>query len=111
MDRIYRFRNFFGLLSAATYTLSLYVSYSVSLTLPSMIRSSLMVTGQLLLISLIYPPIFLGDLWIWTGLLGVLGIVITTLSYYKGIPHLSVGTVGRGCGIPHRSRLYFINLT
>nr|WP_255724556.1 DMT family transporter [Shimazuella soli] len=89
-----------GLCSALSYTASMVVSGSVTTEVPSLLRSSFMVTGQMLFIFLVYPPTVLftasmgQGLWFWIGLLGMIGIVATTFAYNKGMPQISPGLAG-----------------
>ncbi|SHE76703.1 EamA-like transporter family protein [Seinonella peptonophila] len=90
----------FGVCSAISYTASIFISDTVGLKIHSSIRSTLIVTGQLMLIWIIFPPTFLftsafaNGLWIWAGLLGLVGIFVTTITYTKGIPHIGTSLAG-----------------
>lgn len=89
-----------GLCSAISYTGSLFVSGTVGKHLNPLLRSAFMVTGQMILIFFIFPPTFLftdalaRGLWIWAGLIGFFGIVVTTITYNKGIPYIGTGLAG-----------------
>jgi drug/metabolite transporter (DMT)-like permease len=89
-----------GLCAAISYTATLFISETVATDVTPLLRSSLLATGQMLFIFIIFPPTFLFSgaleqgLWMWIGLLGMIGIVITTFTYNKGIPHIGSGLAG-----------------
>lgn len=89
-----------GLCSAISYTASIFISGTVALHLNPLLKSSLSVSGQMLFIFLVFPPTSLltnalqQGLWIWIGLLAIIGIVATTFTYNKGIPHIGSGLAG-----------------
>ncbi|UUZ96176.1 DMT family transporter [Paenibacillus sp. P25] len=86
-----------GLLSVACYTLFIYFSGRVAVQVPALLRSTWMITGAAVAVSLIYPPQFLWNgtlgqgLWIWGALLGFFGMVIPSYLYAKGAPHIETG--------------------
>ncbi|MED4755497.1 DMT family transporter [Brevibacillus choshinensis] len=87
----------FGLLSAVSYTLFLLSSGKVAITVHPWVRSSTMATGSLLLASLLYPPVFLFNGSLWDGLfpyvflLAFFGILLPTVLFNFGIPHIGAG--------------------
>jgi drug/metabolite transporter (DMT)-like permease len=89
-----------GLCAAISYTASMFVSDTVAVDVHPVPRSTLMVTGQMLFVFLIYPPVFLFNgsmergLWLWIGLLGIIGVVFTNLTYNIGIPIIGTGLAG-----------------
>ncbi|GCE22659.1 EamA family transporter [Dictyobacter kobayashii] len=82
----------FGLLAAASYTGNLAVNGRVELQVPSILRSTLMVSGSAITTLLIFPPFFLfngttrPNLWIFAVLLGLFGVIIPLYLYARGIP-------------------------
>ncbi|MDF2681850.1 MAG: conserved hypothetical rane protein [Brevibacillus sp.] len=86
-----------GLLSAVSYTLFLLSSGKAAITVHPWVRSSTMATGSLLLASLIYPPVFLFNGALWDGLfpyvflLAFFGILLPTVLFNFGIPHIGAG--------------------
>lgn len=86
-----------GLLAAASYTGTLSVNARVAPEAPPIIRSTLMMTGTLILTWIIYPPQFfvngtLGHgLWVWGALLGLFGVIIPPYLFAKGIPSIGAG--------------------
>lgn len=86
-----------GLLAAASYTLFIYFSGKVAVEVPTLLRSSWMVTGAAIVVSLIYPPQFLWNgslaegLWLWGGILALFGMILPPYLFAKGAPHLDTG--------------------
>lgn len=82
----------FGVLAAASYTLNLAVNGRVELQVPSILRSTLMVTGSVLITFIALPPFFLArgipgaNLWVFALLLGLFGVIIPLYLYARGIP-------------------------
>lgn len=66
-----------GLCAAISYTASMVISGTLATDVPPLLRSSLLVTGQMLFVFIVFPPTFLFtgalelDLWLWIGLLGI----------------------------------------
>ncbi len=91
---------FFGLLSALSYTASIYVSESVGTHMNQLLRSALMLTGQMIFVVLVFSPTFsfvnafAKGLWPWAVLLGILGFVVTTYAFNKGVPHIGTSLAG-----------------
>jgi len=90
----------FGLLSALAYTVSIYVSASVGTQMNPFVRSSLMLTGQMVFVLMLFSPTFSfvkalpKGLWWWAILLGLIGFVVTTYTYNKAIPYIGVSLAG-----------------
>mgnify|MGYP001202328718 CR=1 FL=1 len=90
----------FGLLSALTYTISVFVSAAVGTHMNQLVRSSLMLTGQMVFVLMVFSPTFsfvktvAAGLWKWAGLLGLIGFVVTTYAYNKAIPYIGVSLAG-----------------
>ncbi|CAG7639685.1 hypothetical protein PAESOLCIP111_04060 [Paenibacillus solanacearum] len=86
-----------GILAAASYTLNMYVSGRVATEVPTLFRSAWMVTGALLVVLLVYPPQFLWNgsigsgLWFWASILGLFGMIIPPYLFAKGAPRLDTG--------------------
>jgi drug/metabolite transporter (DMT)-like permease len=81
----------FGLLSAVTYSLFLFLTGLVKTNLPPLMNSAIMLTAALPMIYILYPPLVLvqGDslnLWLWGLWLGLIGSVIPTVCFNIGIP-------------------------
>lgn len=89
----------YGLLSALTFAIYLYLSGKVAPHLSPWQRSPLMVTGSCLLILCLFPPVYLTPENLaaglgWIGLVsGLLGAVIPQICFAAGTPHLKPGTV------------------
>lgn len=90
----------FGLLSALSYAASVYISESVGAHMNQLLRSSLMLTGQMVFVLLVFSPTFsfvhalAEGLWPWALFLGFVGFVITTYTYNKAIPHIGTSLAG-----------------
>lgn len=86
-----------GLLAAVSYTLFILFSGKAAVSVNPWLRSSSMATGSLLLVSLIYPPVFIWNGVLWDGLfpyvflLALFGIFIPTVCFNFGIPHTGPG--------------------
>jgi len=86
-----------GLLAAVCYTAFIYFSGNVAVNLPAVQRSSWMLTGAAATVSLIYPPQFLWNgslvsgLWLWALLLSVLGNIIPPYLFATGVPRIGTG--------------------
>jgi drug/metabolite transporter (DMT)-like permease len=87
----------FGLLAAFCYTCNLQVNGRVATEVPASVRSTLMISGALVITLIIFPPGFLVDgslghgLWLWGLLMGLFGIVIPPFLFARGIPHIGPG--------------------
>lgn len=86
----------YGLLAATSYSIFLLASGRFGNEMPVFKKSALMITGSCLLIFLIYPPLFLFDgtlfsgLYKWGLMLAFFGTIITPLFFSKGMPHIGV---------------------
>jgi drug/metabolite transporter (DMT)-like permease len=83
----------FGIGSAFTYSLFLFLMGLIDSKMDSLMKSAIMLTAALIPIYLIYPPHYLftdgiGYLILWGVLLGVLGQVGPTLFFTIGIPRV-----------------------
>src|SRR5690554_6081587 len=82
---------FFGLLAAAFYAIFLMVMSRIGNSYPAVQKSALMLTGACLMIFIVFPPIFLvngvlvSGLWKWGLVLASLGTVIPPLFFAIGI--------------------------
>ncbi|WJQ81715.1 EamA family transporter [Brevibacillus brevis] len=87
----------FGLLSAVSFTLFILFSGKTAISVNPWLRSSSMATGSFLLASLIYPPAFLFNgalldgLFPYVFLLAFFGILIPTVFFNYGMPHIGPG--------------------
>src|SRR5690606_21642506 len=83
-----------GLLSAITFTISIFLSGSVEKYLPPVQRSTLIATGAFLTVSVIFPPVFLANIPVVMGvapyglLLGLFGVALPPLLFSIGMPHV-----------------------
>lgn len=86
-----------GLLSAVSYTLFIFFSGKTVPRLDPIYRSAWMSTGGLLLVFILFPPLYLLDgsleitLLLFGLLLGLFGAVIPTLCFTIGIPKIGSG--------------------
>lgn len=86
-----------GLLSALTFTTSIFLSGSVGKDTPPVLKSALFTTGGLTVVFLLLPPMFLFDLPVLMGvapyglLLGLLGVLLPPLLFSIGMPHIGPG--------------------
>lgn len=87
----------FGLLSAVTFSLYIFVSGKVATNLPVLSRSFIMVTGALTVMMLVFSPAFLfngslaSGLWHYSVPLGLLGIIIPVIFFAIGVPKVGPG--------------------
>lgn len=88
-----------GLASAITYTAFLNFSGTVATHIPSLLRSTLLMSGSMLLVLIVFPPRFLisgalGEgLWFWGGLIGLFSAIIPAIFITTGAPHIGTGMV------------------
>ncbi len=88
-----------GLASAITYTLFLNFSGTVATHIPPLLRSTLLMSGSMLLVLIVFPPRFLingalGEgLWFWGGLIGLFSAIIPAIFITTGAPHIGTGMV------------------
>lgn len=86
-----------GLLSALTFATSLFLSGSVGKDTPPLLKSAFLSTGALVVVFLIFPPIYLLDLPTLAGvapygfILGLFGVFLPPLLYSIGMPHIGPG--------------------
>jgi drug/metabolite transporter (DMT)-like permease len=86
-----------GFLSALTFTIFISLSSSVGNDSPPVLKSAFLSTGGLIVVLLIYPPMFLFDLPVLTGvaqyglLLGLFGVALPPLLFSIGMPHVGPG--------------------
>ncbi|NEW09033.1 DMT family transporter [Paenibacillus sp. SYP-B3998] len=83
----------YGLLSALTYSLFLFLTGQVKSSLPPLMNSAVMLTASIPVIYVLYPPTVFFDsnggiLLLWGLLLGFLGQVVPTISFNIGIPRI-----------------------
>jgi drug/metabolite transporter (DMT)-like permease len=88
---------FLGLLAAVTYALFINFSGSVANHLHPLIRSTMMVTGGMIITFIVYPPKFIingelaDGLWVWGLLIGLFGSIIPSILFMIGIPKIGTG--------------------
>ncbi|RBW69708.1 EamA family transporter [Bacillus taeanensis] len=88
---------FFGILSAFTFSLFIFLSGSIGKNVPSIQKSALLSTGAMTVTFLLFPPVFLFDLSTLTGItphgliLGIFGVVLPPLFFSIGMPHVGPG--------------------
>lgn len=86
----------FGFLAAASYTITIYSSNTVSTELPSLARSKWMMLGGLFIVSIITLPTLIQKFnfeifYFWGPLLAIFGTVLPPLFLTAGMPKLNVG--------------------
>lgn len=87
----------FGLLAALSYTFFLMINGAAGNNLHPVTKSALLLTGACILIFTIFPPVFLvngaltSGLFKWGMILSVFGTVIPPLCYAYGIPKTGLG--------------------
>ncbi|MBS4201806.1 EamA family transporter [Bacillus sp. FJAT-49732] len=97
-----------GILSAITFTVSIFLSGSVEKQLPPVQRSTLIATGAFITASAIFPPVFLADIHVAMGVapyglfLGLFGVALPPLLFSIGMPHVgpSLGTILSASELP-----------
>lgn len=86
-----------GLLSALTFTTFIFLSSSVGKDTPPVLKSAFLSTGGLIVVLLVYPPMFLFDLPVLMGVapyglfLGLFGVAFPPLLFSIGMPHIGPG--------------------
>ena len=86
-----------GLLSALTFTTFIFLSSSVGKDTPPVLKSAFLSTGGLIVVLLVYPPLFLFDLPVLMGVapyglfLGLFGVALPPLLFSIGMPHIGPG--------------------
>lgn len=87
-----------GGLSAFTYAFFIFFSGKIAVELNSVLRTTIILTGGMLIISIVFPPHFIydGSLWnglfMWGILLAFFGAVLPTLFFAMGVPRIGSGT-------------------
>lgn len=87
----------FGILSAITFAIYMFVNAKVGTDVPVLTKSFFMSSGALLLILLTYSPAFIVSgaiqhgLWKYGLLLGLLGIIIPMIFFAIGVPKVGPG--------------------
>ncbi|MFB6457641.1 DMT family transporter [Chitinophaga sp. Hz27] len=87
----------FGLLAAFFYTIFIVVSGRVGRALTPVLKSAWIVTGAFIIITLIFPPLYLVNgrftetgLWMWGMPLALFGTVLPPFLFSKGMPQTGV---------------------
>lgn len=86
-----------GLLSALTFSTFIFLSGSVGKNTPPLLKSAILSTGGLIVVFIMFPPLFLFDLPVLAGvapyglLLGFFGVVLPPLLFSIGMPHVGPG--------------------
>lgn len=86
-----------GLLSALTFTTFIFLSGSVGKDTPPVLKTAFLSTGGLIVVLLVYPPMFLFDLPVLMGVapyglfLGLFGVALPPLLFSIGMPHIGPG--------------------
>jgi drug/metabolite transporter (DMT)-like permease len=86
-----------GLLSALTFTTFIFLSSSVGNETSPILKSAFLSTGGLIVVLLVYPPMFLFDLPVLMGvapyglILGMFGVALPPLLFSIGMPHIGPG--------------------
>ncbi|MEW9110825.1 EamA family transporter [Cytobacillus gottheilii] len=86
-----------GLLSAVTFSLFIFLSGVVGKELPAIQKSALLATGSMITVFILFPPLFIFDppvlfsLAPYGLLLGIFGVVLPPLLFSIGMPHVGPG--------------------
>ncbi|MFD0826351.1 EamA family transporter [Neobacillus sp. M.A.Huq-85] len=86
-----------GLLAAFMHTTFIFLSGSVEKDTSPVLKSALLTTGALIVVFALYPPTFLFDYSVLTGLapyglfLGFFGVALPPLLFSIGMPHIGPG--------------------
>ncbi|QTD40997.1 DMT family transporter [Sporosarcina sp. Te-1] len=86
-----------ALLAAFTFTTFIFLSSAVGKDTPCILKSALLSTGGLVVVLLLFPPMFLFDLPVLMGvapfglLLGLFGVVFPPLLFSIGMPNIGPG--------------------
>ncbi|SHM27435.1 Threonine/homoserine efflux transporter RhtA [Chitinophaga jiangningensis] len=99
----------YGLLAAFFYTIFIVVSGRVGRSLTPVLKSAWIVTGAFVVITLIFPPVYLingrfteTSLWIWGLPLALFGTVLPPFLFSKGMPQtgVSLGAILSAAELP-----------
>ncbi|MBV7533464.1 DMT family transporter [Chitinophaga sp. sic0106] len=99
----------FGLLAAFFYTIFIVVSGRIGRSLTPVLKSAWIVTGAFVIITLIFPPVYLFNgrftetsLWIWGLPLALFGTVLPPFLFSKGMPQtgVSLGAILSAAELP-----------
>ncbi len=86
-----------GILASLSFTTFIFLSGTVEKDTPPVLKSALLSTGALMVVFALYPPTFLFDVSVLTGLapygvfLGLLGVALPPLLFSIGMPHVGPG--------------------
>ncbi|MEH7106490.1 EamA family transporter [Bacillus sp. JJ1764] len=87
----------FGLLAALSFSFYIFVSSRVATEVPPYTKSLIMATGATIMICIAFPPVFIIDgtlqsgLWKYSVFLGLFGIVIPNVCFTIGAPKVGPG--------------------
>ncbi|WP_062198157.1 EamA family transporter [Massilibacterium senegalense] len=87
----------FGLFSAITYSLFVFFSGKVSQNVHSILRSTFIITGAMITVFIVYPPMFIFHqptsyhLFFYGLLLALFGPILPTLAFTYGVPKIGPG--------------------
>ncbi|MDQ1143863.1 drug/metabolite transporter (DMT)-like permease [Bacillus sp. SORGH_AS 510] len=86
-----------GIISALSYTVFIFLSSSVEKGTPPILKSALLSTGGLLVVMVIFPPFYITNLPVLIGIapygffLGLFGVVLPPLLFSIGMPFIGPG--------------------
>ncbi|MDT0711869.1 DMT family transporter [Mammaliicoccus sciuri] len=86
-----------GILASLSFTTFIFLSGTVEKDTPPVLKSALLSTGALMVVFALYPPTFLFDVSVLTGLapygvfLGLFGVALPPLLFSIGMPHVGPG--------------------
>ena len=86
-----------GLMSAITFAMFIFVSGRVATTVHPIVRSAVMSTGGAIFILLLFPPTFLisgalmEGLWVYGAILGFFGVLLPPILFNVGMPKVGSG--------------------
>ncbi len=97
-----------GLLAAITFTTFIFLSGSIEKGVHPVMKSALFSTGALIIVFLLFPPVFLLDRTVFIQLLpyglflGLFGVVLPPLLFSIGMPHIGpgIGTILTASELP-----------
>ncbi|WP_343744761.1 DMT family transporter [Chitinophaga sp.] len=99
----------FGMLAALFYTTFIVVSGRVGQSLAPVLKSAWIVTGAFLIITVLFPPVYLWNgritgtpLWMWGMPLALFGTVLPPFLFSKGMPQtgVSLGAILSAAELP-----------